>query len=276
MFAPHRHSADILALLIIAALGSACAGKAGATSNPPVTVIHEDDKIIVPPESLLRKELVVQRVAVTDHTHRLVLPAAVEADPARTINILPPVAGKIVSLRVKLGDRVVKGQALAVIDSGDLAQAYADDDKAEHEVKRTSRNLERARDLKETGAGAVKDLEQAESDYGEARAELTRTKARLKEIGVKAATGGESRQLTLAAPTSGSVIALMCSPGAFANDTAASLMTIANLDFVWVTASVPESDLGHVAKGEAVDVTLPAYPGNPSRQRRLRERRCRA
>ena len=38
-------------------------------------------------------------------------------------------------------------------------------------------------------------------------------------------------------------------------------MTIANLDSVWVTANVPEIDIAHIAKGQSVDVSFPAYPG---------------
>jgi len=237
---------------------------AGEGQSSPAPSIRNGDKIIVPPGSPLRTELVVRRVAVTDNTRPLVFPATVEADPAKTINILPPVAGRIVELRVRLGDHVVKGQALAVLESGDLAQAYADDDKAQNEVKRTKRILERARALNKTGAGAIKDLEQAETDYEEASAELARAEARLKEIGVKSGKA-DSRLLTLAAPVTGSVVGLMCAPGTYANDTTASLMTIANLDAVWVTASVPESDVAHIAKGEAVDVTLLAYPGQTLR-----------
>jgi membrane fusion protein, heavy metal efflux system len=56
-------------------------------------------------------------------SHRLVLPAVVEADPGRTVKVLPPLAGRVVSLKVQLGERVTQGQELAVIDSGDLAQA---------------------------------------------------------------------------------------------------------------------------------------------------------
>jgi membrane fusion protein, heavy metal efflux system len=233
-----------------------------AEGRNPLAIVHQGDRIVVPPGSELRSELVVKAVGVTDRPRELVLPASVEADPARTINILPPVTGRISELLVRLGDHVVKGQPLAVLDSGDLAQAYADHDKAEDEVKRTSRVLERARGLNRTGAGAMKDLEQAESDYEEARVELTRAEARLKEIGVKAGKGGESRLLTLVAPTTGSVTALMCSPGTFANDTTAAIMTIANLDSVWVTAAVPENDVAFVVKGQAVEVSFPAYPGD--------------
>ncbi len=38
-------------------------------------------------------------------------------------------------------------------------------------------------------------------------------------------------------------------------------MTIANLETIWVTADVPESDTSLVSKGQAVDVVFTAYPG---------------
>lgn len=233
-----------------------------ATSDAiPAIFVHQGDKIIIPQGSGLRSRLVVQQVAVKSSPHTLLVPAAVEADPARTINILPPVAGKVVKLLVRLGDHVVKGEPLAVIESGDLAQAYADDDKARDTLQHAERTLERARGLQKAGAGAVKDLEQAESDAAQARAESNRAEARLKQIGVPSQPKGKTRLLTLTAPMAGSVTALSTASGAFVNDLTASLMTIANLDSVWVTANVPESDIAHIAKGQSVDVSFTAYPG---------------
>ena len=124
-----------------------------------------------------------------------------------------------------------------------------------------SSTLERVRGLHEAGAGALKDLEQAESDYAQAKAEFNRAEARLKEIGVPSQPKDGSRLLTLIAPTTGSVTALTTAPGAFVNDVTASLMTIANLDSVWVTANVPEINIANIAKGQSVDVSFAAYPG---------------
>lgn len=229
------------------------------TTAPAFT--HQGDKIVIPKGSTLRSRLVVQQVAVSSTPHALLFPAAVEADPARTVNILPPVAGRVVKLFVRLGDHVAKGQQLAVIESGDLAQAYADDDKARDALQHAERTLERVRGVQKAGAGAVKDMEQAESDAAQARAELTRAEARLRQIGVVSQSKGKTRLLTLTAPMAGTVTALTTAPGAFANDPTASLMTIANLDSVWVTANVPEGDIAHVAKGQSVEVSFPAYPG---------------
>jgi len=230
-------------------------------SDATTVFIHQGDKISIPQGSALRSRLVVQQVAEKNSPHTILLPATVEADPSRTVNILPPVAGRVVKLSVRLGDHVVKGQPLAVIDSGDLAQAYADDDKARDSLKRSELTLKRVRGLHDAGAGALKDLEQAESDRAQAIAEFNRAEARLKEIGAPSQPKDGSRLLTITAPMTGSVIALSTASGAFANDMTASLMTIANLDSVWVTANVPEIDMTHVAKGQSVDVSFAAYQG---------------
>ena len=54
-------------------------------------------------------------------------------------------------------------------------------------MERTGRVLERVRGLNKAGAGALKDLEQAQSDCPQAQIEFDRAEARLKEIGVSPA-----------------------------------------------------------------------------------------
>src|SRR3954447_22209396 len=97
--------------------------QAATRAEAPFTRVG--DRITVPPSSLLRTQLVVAEVAQKEVARTLVLPAMVESDPARTVKVLPPVAGRVAELKVQLGERVKEGQDLAVIDSGDLAQAYS-------------------------------------------------------------------------------------------------------------------------------------------------------
>ena len=56
------------------------------------------------------------------------------------------------------------------------------------------------------------------------------------------------------------MIDLQIAPGAFLNDATAAIMTIANLDTIWVTANVPEKDTALVTTGQSVDVVFTAYP----------------
>jgi membrane fusion protein, heavy metal efflux system len=218
------------------------------------------NRITVPPDSLLRSQLVVADVDAKEMSRSLVLPAMVESDPARTVKVLPPVTGRVVELKVQLGERVVEGQDLAVIDSGDLAQAYSDVEKAQSSATLTKKALDRQLGLLKIGGGATKDREQAESDYAQAVAELDRSQTRLRSIGVSAEQISKSRLLTMKAPVAGSLIDLQIAPGAFLNDVTAAAMTIANLDTIWVTANVPEKDISFVYTGQTVNVTFPAYP----------------
>ncbi len=224
-------------------------------------LIREGARISVPDGSPLRGKLTIAAVGEREIQRKLVLPAVVEADPARTVKVLPPVTGRVSELRVQLGERVAQGQELAVIDSGDLAQAYADIEKARSMETLTKKALDRQLGLEKAGGAAIKDREQAQSDYIQAVAERERAEARLRAIGVPADQKAQSRLLSLKAPVSGSLIDLQIARGEFLNDPTAAIMTIANLGTVWVTANLPEKDTASVTKGQDVEVVLAAYPG---------------
>jgi len=252
---------SLLAALLAAGLMSlaGCRRSDAPAADAAVMIERQGDKIVVPAKSPLRARLQVAPVSAASPTHTVVLPGTVEADPARLVNIVPPLAGRLIELRVKLGDNVKQGQVLATIGSGDMAQAVADLAKAVDARELAERALRRARGVNEAGANAGKDLEQAQSNLAQAQAEAVRADARLKSLGADGAA--KSHALVLTAPISGTVTALNSAPGSFLNDTSAVLMTIANLDQVWVTAHVPEELLASVAKGQAADVSLAAYPG---------------
>jgi cobalt-zinc-cadmium efflux system membrane fusion protein len=171
------------------------------------------------------------------------------------------VAGRVRELRVALGDRVTAGQVLAVIDSPDLAQAYNDNRKAADSFELTRKNLERQEGQHQIGAASDRDLDQARSDHAQAAAEYTRTQARLKVIDAPAEAAATAPLLLLRAPLSGSVTTLAIAPGNMINDPTQTVMTVADLATVWVTALVAEKDLGGVAKGQDAEVILSAYPG---------------
>jgi membrane fusion protein, heavy metal efflux system len=232
-----------------------------ATSEKAQPLVRQGHRVSVPEGSPLRTKLAIQPVAAQDIQRDLVLPGVVEADPSRLIKVLPPLAGRVMQLKVQLGERVAAGQPLVVIDSPDLAAAYADYDKGKVLLALADKTRTRQRGLAKIGGAADKDLQQAETDYVTAEAELQRALARLKQIGVEAETTNKSRTVTVVAPMSGSVIDLAVAPGAYWNDMTAALMTVADLSAVWVTANVPEKDTSLIAKGQAVDVVFPAYPG---------------
>jgi membrane fusion protein, heavy metal efflux system len=233
-------------------------GPAKPESGPPL--VREGDRIIVPEGSPLRAKLTVEAVAEQQVQRTLVLPAVVEADPSRLVKIVPPLAGRITQLKVSLGERVKEGQPLAVLDSPDLGTAYADHERAIVVLDLARKNRDRARNLAKIGGTAVRELQQAETDYVTADVEHHRADARLRQIGVNPEATDPSKTLTITAPIAGSVIELDVGAGAFWNDPNATLLTVADLSSIWVTANVPEKDTALVAKGQQVEIVFAAYP----------------
>ena len=252
-----------LGLIFLAALfthGFGLLGPSVKGGGPPDLMTRQGDKILVPEGSALRSRLSVTPAPVEPVNAKLFLPAVVESDPARTAAVLPPLGGRVLELKVALGERVVRGQALAVIDSTDLAQAYDDNDKAADSAKLNDKILARQQEQSKLGTASDQDLDQAKSNAAQAAAEYSRSQAHLRTLGVSPDAKPGNRLLTVTAPVAGSITALSIAPGAVINDPTQPIMTIADLSVVWITAMVPEKDVGAISKNEDADVSLAAYP----------------
>jgi cobalt-zinc-cadmium efflux system membrane fusion protein len=237
----------------------ACSRTERAQENAPA-VVDDHGVLRVPESSPLRKRLKVQAVEQRELSHALTAPAMVEADPSHTVNVLAPVTGRVVELKVRLGDRVKRGQVLALIASGDYAQAVADAQKAADALALAKQGRDRAVGVQQAGGAAQKDLEAARSAYDQARAEDVRAQARLVSLGANGAKG-DAHGMAVVAPTDGSITALSVGVGAYANDPNAALMTVTDLGHVWVTANVAENEAALIKPGIDADVVLPALPG---------------
>jgi cobalt-zinc-cadmium efflux system membrane fusion protein len=228
--------------------------------EPPPAMLKQGEKITIPDGSPLRSRLTVMPVSTQPVNDKLILPAVVESDPARTASVLPPLSGRVMQLKIALGDRVKAGQVIAVIDSPDLGQAYDDNDKAADAYELTKKTFERQQEQLKLGAASTRDLDQAHSDFNQASAEYTRTKARLQAIGVPLDARERARVLSVTAPVNGSVTSMQIAQDNMINDPTQPIMTIADLSTVWVTAMVPEKDVGAVTRQEDAEVNLSAYP----------------
>jgi cobalt-zinc-cadmium efflux system membrane fusion protein len=250
----------LLFLAVLFTYQSGLLNLSGKASEPPALMVRQGDKILVPEGSALRSRLSVMPAPTQPVSAQLVLPAVVESDPARTAAVLPALGGRVLELKVALGERVVRGQVLAVIDSPDLAQAFDDNDKAADAFKLVEKTLVRQEEQFKIGTTSNQDLDQTKSNYRQAEAEYLRTQAHLKTLGASADTKPSTRLLTVTAPVSGSVTTLAVTPGTIINDPTQSVMTIADLSTIWVTAMVPEKDVAAISKNQDAAVSLAAYP----------------
>ena len=222
-------------------------------------LVHQGDALLIPEKSPLRRLLAVAAVVEQTVAAPFTLPAVVEADPARLVKVLPPLAGRIVRLDKQLGDQVKAGDVLFVMDSPDFAQATADAVKARAALTMAAHGLERQRELDKSDLAVRRDLEQAQSDFAQAAGEAARAEARLRQAGARAGATGDGK-LAVRSPIAGRVVDLAAAEGAYWNDATAPLMTVADLSRVFVSANAQEKDLARLYVGQQASVKLDAYP----------------
>jgi len=256
---PHPVTRGLMLAPVLAACLAGChfSDKPAAEPAPEFTI--DAGVITVPEGSALRTHLEVAVVTAQGAGSTLDLPATIDADPAHVVNILSPLTGRVVGLNASLGAPVAKGVVLALIASGDLAQAYADVQKADDQEALAAKALVRATGVLAAGGAATKDLEAAQSAVVQASVEQQRARTRLQSL--TTTTGNNAHDLVITSPQDGVITALAIANGAQVSDPTATLMTITNIDQVFVTAYVPEAKVGSVTTGLRAEIDLTAYAG---------------
>jgi len=186
----------------------------------------------------------------------------------RYSKVSSPLQGRVLEVRVHLGDRVKAGDILLVVDSPDIAQAYSEYVKEDSDLHYAARAHELAKDLYENKAMPLKDLKQTENELVKARAEFRRAKERLlslrippEELNKPVDKQKITSRFEMKSSLAGTVVERSVTPGqSVTGDSDHVLFTIADLDMLQVVADVFERDLSLVKEGQFAKVKVEAYP----------------
>jgi membrane fusion protein, heavy metal efflux system len=251
---------SLAAGLLLAGLTLACSGPKTTAAEPAPTV--EKDRVSFPAGSAQVGSLKVEEAALKDETP-LKLTGRLVWDEDRTTRVTAPVSGRVVEIRAKLGARVAEGAPLATISSPDFGQAQSDAARSAADLDAARRTYDRLTRLVERGAAPRKDLDAASSDMARAKAEATRTAARLRRWG-----GEEGRTVdqsfVVRSPIAGVIVERTVNPGMEVRpDLPAPLFVVTDPSHLWVALDVPEADLSSVERGAALSISSPVFPGRP-------------
>jgi cobalt-zinc-cadmium efflux system membrane fusion protein len=194
----------------------------------------------------------------------IVTSGVVTLDDLRTGHVFSPVTGRVVSIAAQLGQRVKKGDPLAVIASPEIGTAVSDVHKAQADLTMAEHDLRRKKELYLERAASAADVEGSEDQQRKAKAELER--ARQKQALLRIGNVDRVTQsYSLPSPIDGEILLRNINPGIevqgqYSGGAAQELFTIGELDRVWVLADVYEIDLARVHLGAPAAVSLVAYP----------------
>lgn len=186
----------------------------------------------------------------------LTLVGKVVADENRVIKVFPLVGGNVEDVKVELGDYVRKGQTLASIRSGEVADIERQTIQAQSDLLLAEKNLRVAQDLFETKLNSQREVVAAQKELDKAQAEVNRVKEVSRIYGL-----GRASMYTVKAPIDGYVIEKNVNRDMqLRSDNADNLFTIGQINEVWVLANVNESDIGRVRMGMEARIQTLSYP----------------
>ncbi len=232
--------------LLLATLLTSCGGK---------KEVETSTKFILTDTMLSRIQIdTVQLAAVKSE---LKFSGKITPEENKITSIFPVVAGYVTKLNVSLGDYVQKGQTLATIRSTDIAGFEKEKRDAETDLLVANKNLKTATELYESKLNTERDIVAAKKEVETAEAELNR----INEV-FKIYNAGKGSYYNVVAPISGFITdkkinADMQLPSGL-NE---SIFTIAQIDEVFVTANVYETEISKLSMNMPVEIELLSYPG---------------
>lgn len=252
---------SMVPIVVFAGLTASCQRATASKATAPEAPAGE---VWLSPTQLVDAKIELEEVAERDLDDNIVTSGRITLDELRAGHVFSPVTGRVVQIRAQLGDRVKKGDPLAVIESPDIGNAVSDVHKAEADLIAAEHDLRRKKILFEQKAGSAADLEASEDGFRKSKAELER--ARQKQFLLRVGhVDAVTQTYTLPSPIDGEVLLRQINPGVevqgqYSGGATQELFTLGAVDKVWSIGDLYEMDMRRVHVGSPARVTVVAYP----------------
>ena len=237
----------VIGALVIAVIGAGCYWYTAAAQRP------QRDSL--------------RPIAVTRANIEEVVTAQGKLEPKQYVDVGTQVSGQLKKINVDIGDTVTKGELLAEIDprvyqaqveagEAKLNSLRAQLNQQKAEAVLADQNLQRNQNLIAANAVSKQALQETESQAAVAKAQVDSIIAQIQETDSNLKASKTNLGFTkIYAPIAGTVTTLPTKEGQTlnANQTAPTIMQVANLDMMTVRAQVAEADVSRLKEN------MPAY-----------------
>jgi cobalt-zinc-cadmium efflux system membrane fusion protein len=206
-------------------------------------------------EQLKHNAIEVLTAAPANIQTNLRLIGEIKLNADKAVQVLPRMSGIVESITANVGDKVKRGQTLAVISSLDVAANRGDLSAAQQRLNLAKTTLTREESLWREKISAEQDYLAAKNDLQLAQIELAQQQQKLSSMGV---SGGSGSRYTLKAPIDGVITRKNVAAGQVLELTQ-MMFEVADLNTVWAEMSIPIKDLGLVKAGQKVTVRAAAF-----------------
>ncbi|MGA7952350.1 MAG: efflux RND transporter periplasmic adaptor subunit [Gloeobacterales cyanobacterium] len=279
------------ALILLSVLTTACSESVKIPEVPAeaAQAPKGPTQITLKPEQEKEIGIVIGKAEVRPFPVKVASNGQVKAAEDLAAHVSTPVAGRVTSVSVQLGQSVRQGQTLAILKSDSIGQEMADllqsslqtdsdIHQAQLQLKFSEAAYQREQKLFKDRISARADLEAARTQYEKDKGALqslqTRRSATISTIQERLSLSGAGPNaasqvvatrrinpfITISAPRAGIVVSRTINNGELA-DPSKEMFQIAELDRVWLVAGLYEKDLAKVRVGQPVSLTLDSLSG---------------
>lgn len=262
-----------MVLSLTLSLNAACAGDPGFQPSDGKKEGENPSgaqKLVVTlrPAGIENAKLVVAKIGEHEIAPRLDTTAVISADPQKIAQVGSYMAGRVARICIRLGDRVEKGTPLLEVDSIEMHQVSTEYRSALAQARQAKDMLSRQEKLAKEHVSALQELSRAQTAAQQAKANFDESEEHLMFLGLDASTVSALRQGKSAgvlrsivrSPLPGIVAALSVNIGEVLG-AKEQLVTIMDINPVWATLRLFETDLKDVKIGAPVDIAVASYPG---------------
>ena len=187
-----------------------------------------------------KEEALVAVITVKDTVFNHYLEIQGNVDTKENILVQPEIPGTLISLNVKAGQRVSKGQVLGKVDDGGMSQQLAG---MESQYALAKTTFERQKNLWNQKIGSEIQYLQAQTQMISASKQVSQMRAQLSKNVIRA-------------PFTGTIDEVFVERGQVVAASPQGLMRIVNLNNMYVSTNVPETYIGKLKVGTEVEVFL--------------------
>jgi len=267
-----KRSALLVALIASLAIGAALPSLVktiGALIGPDrqnqaTEAATAEGEVRLSPAQIETSKILVKAVGPGDISRQLTAPAAVTPDPDKIARVAAKVAGVVEELRKRLGDNVVRGETIAIIDSREVAEAKSEYLAALANFDLQNVLFQREKGLFEKKITAEQLFLKAKAVFMEAKVKLDLARQKLAALDMSeqeiaalpSQPIAELRRKEIRAPISGRIIERLVNIGqpVGGEGQAKELYVISDLSVVEAEIAVPAADLGLLREGQEVRV----------------------
>ena len=209
-----------------------------------------------------QQHITLYTVVPSNYRRTIETTGIVDFDGDQSTSVLAPISGPVSRLLVSIGQRVNKGDPLALVESPDFATAVSTYRKAIATAQTARRVADLDKDLFEHQGVPQREMEQAQTDAANAESDRDAALQGLVSLDVDPQSISDIQQGKMTspiagiirAPISGTVVERLITPGQLLTAGTTPCFTIADMSRVWVMAQVFDSEIASVAVGDSAQV----------------------